>query len=452
MRSILQKLGIEKSGRQLLLGGAGSFVLNVINQGLLLLIAVFLARLLGVDGFGAYAIALSIMTLCALPFGGGFAIFVIRHVSRYLALSQISFLRGFVRFSALWVLIGGGVMAGALYFFAPFVASDYHYITLYHIAAIFVLVSPLLLYLGAIIRGSGHVIWGRIPEFLIQPLTLVSVLAGIYFLDIGDITAHEAFLLCLLSYGAAIMVALGLNVVFAWPKWRHNSHVGIKDGARPVYDFASWTKSALPLLLSVGIIVVNSNIDIIMVGALSGEAPAGQYRVASRMAGFVLFFLLAANNVLGPVIAARHSKGERRALQQILTQSARLIFIGALFPAVVFWLWPQAILTLLFGQGFGVAALALVILSAANLFSVAMGQVGHVMALSGYEKYTMMAAIIAFIINIAFNMVLIPLFGMNGAAIATAISIIVWNTVLAAWTVQKTGYHCSIFGGLKKRF
>lgn len=153
---------------------------------------------------------------------------------------------------------------------------------------------------------------------------------------------------------------------------------------------------------------------------------------------------------MGALISAKHTKGEHQGLQKLLTAIARATMLGTLPIALILWIWPEEVLTLLFGKPFVAGAFALVILVSANFFSVFMGQVGHVISMVGHEKYTAYAALVAAAINIVLNYMLIPLYGMNGAAIATASSIVIWNALLGIWTVQKTGYHCTVLGTFKK--
>ncbi len=187
-----------------------------------------------------------------------------------------------------------------------------------------------------------------------------------------------------------------------------------------------------------------------MVGALADQEQAGQYRVASRLAGFVLFFLFAANNAMGPIITAHHANGEYQQAQQKITSMARLIFISSTPLIILFLIFPQDILTLLFGNLFSAGGTALMILTLANGFSMSMGQAGNIMSLTGKEKYSAYAATLAIAINILLNIFLIPRYGMNGAAIGTGTSIIFWNGLLAYWAAKKVGYHTTIFGKLFK--
>ena len=183
---------------------------------------------------------------------------------------------------------------------------------------------------------------------------------------------------------------------------------------------------------------------------MAGEEEAGYYRVSSRLAAFIPFFLMATNNVMAPRISALYSEGKTENLQKILTYVARgTMFVT--FPLfVVVLLWPKEIINLFFGSEYVIAYISFIILVIANFFSVLMGQVGQVMALTGHEKITAVAVFFSVIINIILNLILVPDYGMNGATIATALSIVIWNGILAYWTVRKTGLHCTILGPMGK--
>ena len=426
-------------GPRITLGAAGSFSLNIVNQCILLGITMILTRIMAPESYGLYAIIVSAMLLLALPFSSGFPLFIIRHISAYRAKRSFNLCRGLIELTFLWIAGGALVFAGILYLLFPQIINS----NLYYFRAGLglMILPPLLLFLGSILRGLRYVLWGRFPEFFIQPFIFFSVLIGIFLMGAQDISVQSILGFHIGSYAVALAVAFTI-IFFLLPK-------KVKQ-ASASYEMSKWIKSALPLMLAVGLVVFNSNIDIIMVGALADETQAGQYRVASRMAGFVLFFLFAANNTMGAVISAKHTKGKYQELQKLLTAIARATMIGTLPIVLILWVWPDQVLSLLFGEPFVAGAFALVMLVSANFFSVFMGQVGHVISMVGQEKYTAYAALCAALINILLNYILIPLYGMNGAAIATASSIIIWNMLLGFWTVQKTGYYCTVLGVLKK--
>lgn len=399
-----------------------------------------LTRMMAPEDYGIYAVILSVMMILALPFSGGFPIFLIRHGTSALATDRLDLFRGLIQKAFLWVFVGGLTVAAVTYFVVPIFTPDYA--ILYQIGLGLIVFPPLLLLSGSILRSLKHVLWGRFPEFFIQPALFAALLLLFFMSDVETLHPDNVLGLHIGSYAIALSLSICL-LFFFLPKnfWKTSAACETKK----------WIKSATPLMIAVGLVVVNSNIDIVMVGALEGDAEAGQYRVSSRLAGFVLFFLLAANNAIGPIISSMHAKGEKEELQNKLTAISRLTLLCTLPVAVLLWIWPDEILTLLFGSAFAVGSLALIILVLANFFSVSMGQVGHVMSLVGQEKYTAYAALIAVVINITLNIILIPLYGINGAAIATGCSIVCWNAILALWTAQKTGYHCTVLGPIGKR-
>lgn len=422
-------------GNKIAQGALGTFGLNICNQLFIFLTLVLLARLMTAEDFGLYSVILSTVTLISLPFIGGFTTFTMRHVASYRAKEEWSALRGLLQFSLLWIVIGAAVFISVSY--ASFNALG---IEKYIWGLPIILLMPLLLYFGAISRGLKKVIQGRFFEFFLQPFVFFALCLVSYFKGI-DLTVVSA----LKFYAVSIVIGIICSAFFALKSLPE----GIKEKAS--FHVKEWTKSAVPLIFAVGLVVANMNIDIVMVGALAGEEEAGQYRVASRMAAFVLFILFASNNAVSPRISALYATGEKAKLQRIITTVSRVALALTLPIALILFLFAESILSLAFGAAFVAASTALMILIGANLFSVIMGQVGQVLSLTGHEKYTAIAVLIAVIINVSLNAYLVPQMGMNGAAIATGLSIVIWNALLAFWSVQKTGLHCTALGPVGKR-
>jgi len=420
-----------------IIGGLG---MNIINQAVLLFITILLTRYMDVEAYGLYAMLISFMIILAIPFSAGMPIFMIRHLAKYRAQEENALYKGVLRASLYWI-IGGSIGVSIIFYFLAPLIFPHNFIT-YRMALLLLILPPILLGLGTILRAKQKVLLGRVSEFIVQPLLFVMAIGlfvwGGQSIDLGTI---DVIIMQALSYGGGILICLFLL-------WRTRTKLPLN--LVPHYQWKNWLKSAAPLIFSVGLIVINNNIDILMVGYISDHEQAGYYRVASRLSGFILFFLLAANNALAPMITHDHAQQKYQQVQYKITLIARLIFVGSLPIVLALCLLPEAILSFLFGDAFILSASALIILSLANGFSMLMGQAGQIVSLVGQEKYSAYAALIAVILNLAFNAILIPLYGLNGAACATAISIISWNGLLAYWAVSKAGYHSTIFGKWKK--
>ena len=76
-----------------------------------------------------------------------------------------------------------------------------------------------------------------------------------------------------------------------------------------------------------------------------------------------------------------------------------------------------------------------------------MGPVGHLMSLTGHGRDSARVYGMAAIVNIVLNLLLIPPLGMEGAAVATATSVVLWNVWLFLLVRRKVGVHSFFLGG-----
>src|SRR4029077_4470085 len=135
-----------------------------------------------------------------------------------------------------------------------------------------------------------------------------------------------------LTAPAALLIGLGsLAFVIAIQLVRFAAFVRTAvPPAEPVYEARMWMRVALPLLLIASFMIVLSETDIVMVGALVGSRQAGLYAAASKTASLVAFVLLAVNAIAAPMISAQHARGEHGAMQRLGSRLAR----WALFPSL----------------------------------------------------------------------------------------------------------------------
>ena len=106
----------------------------------------------------------------------------------------------------------------------------------------------------------------------------------------------------------------------------------------------------------------------------------------------------------------------------------------------------------LFGQEFVSGSPALIILSGAQLVNAAAGSVGLTLMMTGHERSTAYGLFVSAVVNVVLNAVLIPQFGVVGAAVATATSTILWNVLLIIEVYRKLGIDSTAFGaGLRWR-
>ena len=275
----------------------------------------------------------------------------------------------------------------------------------------------------------------QVPEQVLRPV-VQTVLLVIVLLVVEQVTAGQAF------------VTHGLAAVTGWlfGAWclRKVSPSELR-AAIPTYDVAGWASSLWPLSLFAGLRMAEAQIAVLLLGAL-GELPdVASYRVANQMAILVSLGLTAVNFVLAPQITRLHRQSQHTELQRRLTLSARMNVALGLPILLVFIVWGQPLLSLVFGQEYRDAYSSLVVLSIAQCVNASVGSVVLVLNMTGHERSTLPGIMLALGLNGGLGLLLIPSFGALGAALATAAALIGWNLLLVRTTYRKTGLNTTLF-------
>ncbi len=180
------------------------------------------------------------------------------------------------------------------------------------------------------------------------------------------------------------------------------------------------------------------NIDQVMIGVLLADSLpyVAYYSVAFFIATLILIPGRAIGQIAFPVIADAWKKNDHDLIQDIYTRSAlsQLVVGGALYLMVLFGL--DSLLTLLpppYAQGKNVVLWV----GAAQLMSTSIGMNGGILMMSKSYRFDAFVSVFLIVTNVGLNYVLISAYGIEGAALATFISIGVVNVVRVAFLQQK---------------
>ncbi|MGL6339443.1 MAG: polysaccharide biosynthesis C-terminal domain-containing protein, partial [Waterburya sp.] len=270
------------------------------------------------------------------------------------------------------------------------------------------------------------------------PLLLL-ILSGFTYLLLGE-GLSAVWIAVLRVFAATITLVIGMRLL---NKIMPN---GAKEVA-PQYQVRTWLHSALPFMFMGSMYLIKSQTDLLMLGAIKGAEAVGIYFAVARGAQLIDFVTNAANTVLGPNIATLYAEGKSEQIEKILIKSSRAVLLISL-PIIVglvgFGYW----YLLLFGREFTQGQNSLIILCVGQLVNVATGSVGLLLSMTGHERYTLISSGGSTILNVVLNALLIPRWGIEGAAIATASSTILLNVENTIWVRKKLGIHCTAFGKL----
>jgi len=153
---------------------------------------------------------------------------------------------------------------------------------------------------------------------------------------------------------------------------------------------------------------------------------------------------MAVNMTIAPLIRELYYGEKKDKLQRILTKTVRFIFLTGLMISIGYWILGKFLICLFYGQEYLPAYLPLVILSFGQLINIGAGSVGNVLNMAGYQNDTVKGQTVAAISSIILNILLVPKYGLNGAAAATAGSFLIWNMVLLHFVKKKTKLKTSV--------
>ena len=428
---------------QLIRGGMAGMALRAGSILAGLAAAVTLARLLGPETYGIYAFVFSVIAMLGLPVKVGLPTLILRETARADQAADGALMTGIWRWSTRTMLIlSACVIAATLAYLWVFADADR---SPRMVALVWAL--PLIPLIGfaeaksAAIRGLRRVFLGGFTGKILRPLLLSVSVIGLAFFAPGLLSAANVFVVH--SVVAAVTLGLALMILYkVQPR-----HAGSDN---PTVNSRGWIAAILPLAAIAGLQMISHNTDILMLGIMTTDTDVGLYRVALSGANIALFGLTTANLVLQPHFARAWQANDNRRLHKLATAGARISTAASLPVLAIFWFGGTSLLTFVFGDAYASAFWALILLCLGQSVSALFGSVGNLLIMSGREKIALGGMVISTVSNITLNWVLIPRYGIEGAAIATGLSIVIWNLCLWGAARVLMGIDTS-FVGLKPR-
>lgn len=418
----------EAPTRQLARGTLISFFIQVTGVALILLAEIILARVLGATGYGLFATVMAWVQVLAMVTLLGSNHLLLRFVPTYVATAEWPLLRGLVRHCgrtslvfAAAILLGAGLLLAAL---GERVAAETRWAFVIGLAA--VPAAALSQQRQAILRGLHRVVEALSPELIVRPLVLMLLVAGLAW----GLQRPVSPAVALLMNGAALVGAFLLG-----RHWQRRAMPAEVRAVSPVVRAGEWHRISLPLFLIAGMQLLITRMDIMLLGALAGHEDAGRYAAASRVADLVVFALASANVIVAPLIAGLHARDDIAGLQRMLNALARAVLLLTLPLVPLIAVFGQPILGL-FGAGYEVAYVPLLILVCGQVVNALSGPVDFVMAMTGQQVRMLQILALATGLNLVLNLALIPSLGLVGAAIATASTTVFWNLCMR-WVVRR---------------
>lgn len=416
-----------------------ALIIQVSGLSLTYLLQVFLAQWMGRAEYGIYEFVISCALLLAIPAGLGLPHTVLRLIPEYRVKQDWQRLHGVMRGS--WLLT---VLASLA--LTPIATGGIFTINHFHP---FIYATPLLFGMGLVLlqalvslqqeiaRAMNDIPLAFVPSQIVFPL-LVLVSGFLLLQRHEDLTSLATIEIASFMLLAVVGVQFGL----LWRKFNREF-----VSATPVYAYREWLGIALILLIQQASSGILSQTDTVMIGSSIGPESAGIYNAAVKTSLWTSFVLQIVNMVAAPMFTTLYAQGDMSGLQKVVSCVTRWIFYPTIAIAFCLMTFTQPILSL-FGSGFVAADLSLKVLVLGQLVNALCGSVGYLMIMTGHQNQSFRVIVCSALLNVVLNAILIPFFGIVGAAIATSFTMIVWNVWLSILVVKYIGVRPSIFYSL----
>lgn len=417
----LKKAGISKQVLQ-------SLIFRLTGLGLIFGLQVMLARFMGPVHYGDYIVIITIINILLVVSMFGLDSAILRFVPAYMAKNDLSSAKGFVKFSYRVVILLSLACSVGLFIFLLAKSKQFNisFSEGFFWGILLIPFLALIYQASAVLRALHKFKTSLMAVYFLLPLTMG--LVSLYYYRSHNQLTVDATMLINLSCTIVICIFITRK---AKKIFRAKATV-----ETATYNNIKWISVSGVLFLTTSLDLLLSQSDILMVSYFMGNTHAGYYAVAARLATLTSLGLSIADYVFMPKIAALFESRQLIKLQQLVRNSSLQVLSITLPIVCTLFIGGKWILGM-FGPQYASSYTVLVILLCGQLVNSFTGMVGGLMTMTGHQRTFFIFYLFAFAIQFLLNIILIPAFGIIGAAIGTSLSMIVLNLCAYAFVKRK---------------
>ena len=436
IKIFLRKLFTSELNTRLAKYASGTLVIRILNILISFGLQILLVRVMGSEQYGIYMYVVSWLGILSIISTMGFPVCMLRFVSAYRVKKEWNLLRGIIIRSTQMVLaistLVGLILISIVWKLRIALGQDLTW-TFIIAAGMLPFMSLLNLHQKSL-QALKRVVLGQVSWSILRPgcLSGLVLITGLF-----SLSTSSPFIMGLTL--VATLVALSTCLV-----WVRNNLPHQYKTHTPAYETKRWITTAIPLAMVLGFHFINIRCDILMIGALLGTNQVGIYTIASRIAELITFTSMAINQGIAPMISELYTQEKKTELQNLIKIGAWGSFLICVPVTLGFILFGQEALSI-FGEDFERGYTPLIILSIGSMLNSLNVGGGYLLTMTGHEKQANVFIGFTSFVNIVLNRMLIPSFGITGAALATVSAMILWNMSLFLFVQKRMHLNPTIF-------
>ncbi len=379
------------------------------------------ARVLGAELLGVYVLASTTLLLLSLVASFGLGHTFVRFVPVRLSRGDEPGAAGVFRLGVGIVLVSSTVLGTFLYLLRDVVAGPIFDEPLLRpilpLVAFGVVGATFQLVLGHTLRSLKKTAQESLCIDVINKTSKLAIFAALAYLGLKLFGITVALV-------AGYFVSVGAMLVLINRQARYLLR-GPRVASVPRRELLAFSS----VMLFVGFMNYSLSIsDRVMLGILGTSVDVGIYNTAFLISNVLALVFMGFNASFAPVISELYHSDRRQELRSLYSSLTRMVLM-IVVPAFCWLIGFGDSLLGVFGQEFTAGYVALIVLGAGVVVRCTVGTVGTMLVMSGHQKFNAANIVAVTALNVLLNLILIPRYGLLGAAIATTISVSLIDTI-----------------------
>jgi O-antigen/teichoic acid export membrane protein len=412
-------------------GSAVAMLGSMVGRGLGFCIKVLICRIFAPSYFGQFFIGSILCQVLRYPFSLGLQKGAMRFLSIAYAKKDFASMPAIVTLATLVPAVVGSIGGLCLFLLSDWISTScYHDPSLSSVLKAFSIALPFssLMMIGSeLTRSFKTTKYSVMIEEIVFPSVQISLLLALHQFGMGSDAVVYSFIVA-----SMIAAAFALLIVLKQLRREMGAQWSGSFFAKHSIQFPLWREI---LLFSMPFMPIGMSLagfhfsDILILKYFMSPEDVGLYAGAASIAMLFASLIRTTNQVFAPLIAMQYGVEDVSHIDMLYKSLTRWMFYAS-FPALIFVIIAREPIMLSMGPNFaGQIPMALAILSFGHVFVVATGGAGLVLTMTAHAGKELWTIIAGLILNIGLNVVLIPSFGLLGAALSATISRIAINLV-----------------------
>jgi O-antigen/teichoic acid export membrane protein len=346
---------------------------------------------------------------------------VVRYVAHYRAEGDARRVRGTVIQALLVTFVLSAVLSILLFLGARFLAEkvfDKPFLeTMFRAFSVSLPFFTIMSMALWITQGFQTVKYQTYVQDVVRPLLNLAFIAVFYLLGVQVLGAVAAYILSMIF--GAVLALYYLRRVF--PNL-------LNRRVKPKFESRALFRASAPMIVASFTQQVIPWIAVLVLGAFEAVRVVGIYNVAFRTAALSTLVLFAFSGIFSPMVSNLYRRGLSQDLSYLYKDVSRWAFTGAFAFFLMTVLLARDIMAV-FGDEFIWGWPVIVVIAAAQLFSSSVGPTARVLAMTGHQRIVMFATLGSAAAAAALNLLMVPIYGIFGAAAGTAAAMVLVNVV-----------------------